>query len=255
MLKKITRIINTSKNYPFNVLNFKELSLDAPVVFLTGENGSGKTTLLNVISELSESISVGKSKPLPLNIEGYFQLSWLPKLKKGYHFKSEDFFTFLLWAQSESSINESFLEEATKRHGDIKNMGYLLETGVHRSNVEYMNEVVNDYMKVSHGEGYLKYFSSKLRPNTLYLLDEPEAPLSIQNQLVLISILSDLVKKGSQFIICTHSPILMAYPDALIYYCDDNAIDLVSYDNHPVVKEYRLFLEKPERYMHYLLED
>ncbi|AMC93385.1 hypothetical protein AOC36_05150 [Erysipelothrix larvae] len=254
MLKEITCLNATQTEYPFNILKFDSLDLSSPVIFLTGENGCGKSTLLNAISTLTQSIPVGKASSMHHPYEDGFKLSWSSKLKKGYYFQSEDFYTYLSWASDEVETNQMMLQDAQARHKNPESLAYLLETNLHKGNTQRMNGIVESYLKASHGEGYIRFFSERLRSQSLYLLDEPETPLSFQNQLTLLYLIGEYVKKGSQFIICTHSPILLAYPQAKIYYIHE-AINEVSYDNHPIVSDTRSFLKDPQRFMHYLFNE
>jgi predicted ATPase len=104
----------------------------------------------------------------------------------------------------------------------------------------------------SHGESFLKLFQSRLLPGGLYILDEPEAPLSPQSQLALISMIRATAAAGAQFIIATHSPILLAYPGATIYSCDTVPLTQVSYEDLDHVNIMRDFLNAPERYLRQL---
>jgi predicted ATPase len=101
----------------------------------------------------------------------------------------------------------------------------------------------------SHGENLLNILNTRLAPGGLYLLDEPETPLSAIRQLTLISILKDMVVKDCQFIIATHSPILMAFPDAMILNFDDGEISEIEYDEIENVSVTRAFLNDPESFL------
>jgi predicted ATPase len=104
----------------------------------------------------------------------------------------------------------------------------------------------------SHGQSFLKLFGARFVPGGLYLLDEPEAPLSPQSQLALIALIGDMVKQDAQFIIATHSPILLGFPDALIYSCDRVPIEAVPYEELDHVVITRDFLNSRERFLKYL---
>jgi predicted ATPase len=106
----------------------------------------------------------------------------------------------------------------------------------------------------SHGESYFKLFRSRFRPNGLYLMDEPEAPLSPTRQLTLIAMLKPMLEQDAQFIIATHSPILLAYPNATIYNFDNGRIEQADYDTLEHVAVTRGFLENPDAYLRHLLE-
>lgn len=107
----------------------------------------------------------------------------------------------------------------------------------------------------SHGEAFLGLFRNRFVPGGLYLLDEPEAPLSPQNQIGLLALLLELVKQNAQGIIATHSPIIMAFPGALIYSFDGVTIQAVKYDELDHVSVTRAFLENPGRVVRQLALD
>ncbi|MCA9971103.1 MAG: AAA family ATPase, partial [Anaerolineales bacterium] len=104
----------------------------------------------------------------------------------------------------------------------------------------------------SHGESFLELFQQRLRPGGLYLLDEPEAPLSPLRQLSLLSLLKTAVAEGSQFLIATHSPILMAFPDAAILSFDAAPLQPVAYEELEHVTLTRDFLNDPAAFLRHL---
>ena len=104
----------------------------------------------------------------------------------------------------------------------------------------------------SHGQSFLKLFQSRFVPGGLFLLDEPEAPLSPQSQLALIAMLADMVAQEGQFIVATHSPILLAFPGARIYSFDDGPVRAVEYASLDHVTLTRDFLNAPERFLRHL---
>jgi predicted ATPase len=106
----------------------------------------------------------------------------------------------------------------------------------------------------SHGESFLALIVNRFRGKGLYILDEPEAALSPQRQLAVLSLIHDLVQDDSQFIIATHSPILMAYPDAWIYRCGVDGIDRVDYEDTEHYQVTRDFLDNRERMLKVLFE-
>src|SRR5438046_3921623 len=106
----------------------------------------------------------------------------------------------------------------------------------------------------SHGESFLKLFQSRFAPGGLYLLDEPEAPLSPQSQLALLAMIGDMVSQNAQFIIATHSPMLLAFPDAQIYSFDKTPVAVVAYEELDHVRLTRDFLNAPERYLNQIFD-
>ena len=107
----------------------------------------------------------------------------------------------------------------------------------------------------SHGESFLALVQNRFGGNGIYILDEPEAALSPSRLLTLIAEIDRLVKKNSQFIIATHSPILMAFPDAQIYQLTENGMESVSYRDTEHYQLTRRFLENPEKMLRYVLEE
>jgi predicted ATPase len=104
----------------------------------------------------------------------------------------------------------------------------------------------------SHGQSFLRLFSARFVPGGLYLLDEPEAPLSPQSQLALIAMIGEMVAQDAQFVIATHSPILLAYPGALIYSCDRVPMRAVPFEELDHVVLTRDFLNDPGRFLRHL---
>ena len=104
----------------------------------------------------------------------------------------------------------------------------------------------------SHGQSFLKLFQSRFVPDGLYLLDEPEAPLSPQSQLALMSMIGDMIQDNAQFVIATHSPILLGFPGATIYSCDQVPMARVEYEELDHVVITRDFLNARERFLKYL---
>lgn len=260
ILKQI-RCINQEKNdYPFSALNFDEISFTAPITFLTGANGSGKSTLLRVIKDIAGAIDIGHggrtfNEDVVDQLEEAYRLVWSVKSKRGFYLQSEDFLNFIQHAKRDRLYYEEQLKEVAQKHDNKQSMGHILESGVHRGQLEQSRTIEKEIGEASHGQGYLGFFKSRLRSNALYLLDEPETPLSFENQLALLYMMKEAVQDGCQFIICTHSPVLLAYPQAEILYLDHGEVSTIPYNQHPIVTSLKNFLEDPERFMHYLLHD
>jgi predicted ATPase len=105
----------------------------------------------------------------------------------------------------------------------------------------------------SHGESFLDIAVNRLAPNGLYLFDEPEAALSLRGQLALMQRVHELVGQDCQFVIATHSPVLVGFPDADIYLLGDDGIRQIDYDEAPQVELTRAFLDDPDRFFRHLL--
>ena len=236
------------------------LAFRSPVTFLVGENGSGKSTVLEGIAAAARSISVGShrldddaSLAAARNLGRALKLIWTKRTGKGFFLRAEDFFGYArgldqLRADLERERHAIAVDPTlSERAKGLGQMPYARELGeIRRSYGEGLDAR-------SHGESFLTLFRSRLAPGGLYLLDEPEAPLSPTRQLALLSLLKTMVEAGaSQFVVATHSPILMAYPGATILSFDEGAIREVPYDDLDHVTLTRSFLNDPESFLRHL---
>jgi predicted ATPase len=235
--------------YPYNLPIFQdleEIGFQAPVTIFVGENGSGKSTILEAIATGAESIPIGGSKPSSA-WEQSLKLSWSVKTKKGFYFKATDFIQFIdeikqMKAESKQALQEISLSE----------MDPLAKTPHARTLHELENLYGEGLEFRSHGESFLDLFQARFQPNGLYILDEPEAPLSPLNQLALIALIKDMLEEEAQFIIATHSPILMAFPGAEILSIEDGKLEKIAYDELEHVMLTRDFLNNPESFLRHL---
>ena len=247
--------------FPFNVpvvRSLTEMEFSSEVTFLVGENGSGKSTLLEAIACAVGSIAVGSESvqtdktlaPVRL-LAKHFRLSWERRTHAGFFMRTEDFFGF---SKKMVSIREEYEQDLARVDEETK--GWSI-TARNMARMPYMRELHDmkrrygdDLSARSHGESYFTLFNSRFVPNGLYLLDEPEAPLSPLRQLAFISMLKEMVeKRNAQFIIATHSPILMAFPHAAIYVFEEGQIKRVKYEDVEHVSLTRSFLNNPEQYL------
>ena len=221
--------ISDFEEYPFNIPSIKcldEIEFHEDVTFIVGENGSGKSTILEAIA-LHQGFSLeGGSKNVNLNIHNNASnLQDCITVAKGIG-KPTDYF----FLRAESLYNvATYMEEVRRSFG---------------------NKSLHEQ---SHGESFIAIAQS-LRGNGLYIFDEPEAALSPNRQLVLLGIIDELVKQKSQFIIATHSPILLAYPRAKIIRLDENGIEKVKYEETEHYQVTKNFLNNTERVLDLILK-
>src|SRR5215475_2507754 len=175
------------------------------------------------------------------------KFAWRSKTHRGFFLRAEDFFNFARRLQAMTKelqeIADSFDEEYS---GYALGLAKGAALGQRRALIERYGENLDAN---SHGESFLKLFQSRFVPGGLYLLDEPEAPLSPQRQLALLSMLKEMLDQEAQFIIATHSPILMAFPGARIMSFDNHPVGEVDYDDVEHVSLTRAFLNNPQSFL------
>jgi predicted ATPase len=201
--------------YPFHIPAVKGLSamkFHPDVTFIVGENGSGKSTLIEAIAlHIGFGIEGGSKNMQTTTHQNASVLFDYLVSSKSYRKPSDYFF---LRAESYYNV-ATYLEELDKEE---------------RTSYVQSNYGVKSLHECSHGESFMATLTHRLSGNGLYIFDEPEAALSPARQLAALSAIHELVQANSQFIIATHSPILLAYPNALIYQLDEDGIRKVHYE-------------------------
>lgn len=226
-------------SYPFNlpaVRSLERVDLHPKLTYFIGENGSGKSTLLEAMAVALGFNAEGGSRNFRFGTwASHSSLSQHLRIAKGFKRPRDGFFLRA----------ESFFNVAT----EIENLD---------AEPAFSPPVITFYggkslHEQSHGESFLALMMNRFGGNGLYILDEPEAALSPQRQLAVLSRIHDLVGQNSQFIIATHSPILMAYPDAWIYACSPEGLRRVEYRETEHYLVTRDFLADPDRMLRTLL--
>jgi len=215
--------------YPFNVRAFSsgiDLAFHGPVTFFVGENGSGKSTLLEAIAECCGFNPEGGNRDhhravfaerSPLSQA--LRLTWQPKVTEGFFMRAESFYNFATYIDGVSDLQA------------------------------YGGKSLHEQ---SHGESFIALFAHRFEQG-IYILDEPEAALSPQRQLTFLRIIHDLTASGhAQFLIATHSPIILSYPGAVLFSLDEDAIQEVAYRETKHFLITRDFLNAPERFFKHL---
>ena len=198
------------------------------ITFFTGENGSGKSTLLEAAAvALGLNPEGGTANYRFSTYDDHSDLAGAVRLEKGFRKARQSYFLRA----------ESFYNVASATMREYNDDGRL-----------------PDYHARSHGESFLEFILRFDRPG-LYLMDEPEAALSPQRQLTLLIHLARTAEKGAQFIIATHSPILLAVPDAEILSFDDGGIHPITYEETESFRITKLFLENREEFVKRLLRE
>ncbi len=248
------------KEFPFNlpvIQSLKELSFTSPVTFFVGENGSGKSTLLEAIACAVDAIVIGsealrrdKTLTAVRRLSQWLRLAWQKRVHRGFFLRAEDFFGYARRLSQMREELESDLKSVDDEYqGRSKLAVDLAKTPYQRELGDLKNRYGDGLDTHSHGESFLALFQARFVPNGLYLLDEPEAPLSPLRQLSFLSLLKDMVGQDAQFIIATHSPIIMAFPEATILSFDKLPIQAVKYADLEHVALTRAFLDDPQAFL------
>lgn len=243
-IRVTTSTSSDTTQYPFSlpiIKNLQEISFPSQVTFFIGENGTGKSTILEAIAYHAGFGAEGGSKNIAFktsndnvysgvqNLSEHLTLSWRQKPKDGYFFRAESFYNvanYIDYLQRECGGNAYGPYGGKSLHAQ------------------------------SHGESFFSFFKNRVGKGGFFILDEPEAALSPQRQLSLLVIIKELCKEANtQFIIATHSPILLAYPDATIYSCDGTEITQITYTETPHYQITKDFLNNPTYYLNTLFNE
>ena len=232
--------IEDPKAYPFSIpalRDLDELAFDPAVTFFVGENGSGKSTLVEAIAIAAKLNPEGGSRFLRLSthdsISGLHRYLRLVKgtrrIRDGYFLRAESFFNVA-----------TRLEQMTK---EDRGAGALIPYGGKSLHAQ------------SHGESFLALITNRFGPDSFFVLDEPEAALSLRGQLALMRRMHDLVAEGSQFVISTHSPVLLGYPNATIYALSERGMARTAYEDSDNYTLTRSFLDDRGQFLRHLFDD
>jgi predicted ATPase len=252
----LKRASGAGAGFPFTVPAIRSLApldLSAPVTLFVGENGSGKSTLLEGIAAAARLPSVGADDVVSdatlaaqRRLGDVLRLTWSKPTHRGFFLRAEDFFGFQRRLAADRVAFEARLGELDLEYRDRSAYAKGLASGPIRVSLADMERRYGrDPDARSHGQAFLNLFQGRFVPGGLYLLDEPEAPLSPQNQLGLLAVLLEMVTQAAQFVIATHSPMLLAYPGATIYSFDQVPIAPVAYEELDHVVLTRDFLNDP----------
>lgn len=225
--------VTSFERYPF-VLNavrqLTSLKLHPAVTFFIGENGSGKSTLLEAIAVAWGLNPEGGSRNFSFSTHSsHSELYKHLRLSRGARRPRDGFFLRA----------ESFFNVAT----EIQRLDVMDSYGGKSLHAQ------------SHGESFVALFDKRFFGNGLYILDEPEAALSPTRQMSMLTRMHQLVRQNSQFVIATHSPIIMAYPNAVIYQMQDGGPVQIKYEDTEHFQVTRDFLKRPDYFLEILLED
>ncbi|PBB18754.1 AAA family ATPase [Mesorhizobium sp. WSM4313] len=227
------------EQYPWNLPIFHtrefEFEFTSAITVIVGENGTGKSTLLEAIGALAgydeagggkgyrpvdHSIAIDKSGA---GLADSFRCHWLPKVTAGWFFRAESFYSVA-----------RYLDEAARESGGTP----------------------PDFLSWSHGEGFIRFFEERCRRQGIYILDEPESALSPTRQIELLKLLQRMEQSGTaQVIMATHSPLLMACPNARLFRIGRFGLDLIDFQDTDHFRMMRDFCSDPGMFMEEALRE
>lgn len=245
------------EDFPFTlplVQRFERVDFETSVTLLVGENAAGKSTFLEALASAVGSITVGREEVGrdeslgPAHALGrQMRLTWNRKTRKGFFLRAEDFFNYVRRLQRLRSEHEEIAEGFEE---ELSGYGLQLAKAAALGQARQIEwRYGGDLDARSHGESFLTLFQARFQPGGLYLLDEPEAALSPTSQLGLIAMIKGMIDQQAQFVVATHSPMLMAFPGARILGFDEHPIRPLAYDDVAHVQLWRDFLRYPESFI------
>jgi len=220
----------TRDRYPFNIDVLQKtgsIAFSSPITFFVGENGSGKTTLLEALARrchihIWSGVDNTRVEPNPYEemLFLYIQVEWTDSIVPGSFFSSQIFRNFAELVEMWEADNPG--------------------------QIEYFGG--KSLVTQSHGQSLMSFFKARYKIKGLYLLDEPETALSPKSQLELLKLLREMGALGhAQFIIATHSPILLACPGSMIYSFDHTPVKTIPYEDTEYYRIYKTFMENPAK--------
>ena len=261
-LSKITLPNEKPSGWPYNIPSINSLTtmeFSSPVTFIAGDNGSGKSTLMEALAiklklpaigrvDAANDASLKELRPLARMIKQ----SFVAKPRSKFFLRSEDFFNFVLKLSIEQAELKSELirvdRENANRSRFAQNQARMAYAGsLNAMEGRYGSDLLSE---ASHGESFMRLFNDRIHPKGLYLLDEPEVPLSPLRQMALLSLVKEMSNENDcQFIIATHSPILLAMSDTTIYNMDETPPKITDWCDLESVQLYTDFFRDPKGYV------
>ncbi|WP_062104701.1 AAA family ATPase [Bacillus niameyensis] len=235
----------------------ESIEFNKPVTIFVGENGTGKSTILEGIAASANlptagAMEIANDQDLmhAQTLSGMMRLNWRKRQSRGFFLRAEDFISFVKRIKQMKQDAEKELNLIEIEYKNKSSYAKGLASMPHLRTLEDLKHFYNEGLETrSHGESFLDFFKMRIQPNGLYLIDEPETPLSPMRQLSLISIIMDAIKEGCQFIIITHSPMIMAIPEAEIFSFDHHPPVLIDYEDIEHVQVMESFLASPQSFL------
>lgn len=228
--------------YPFNLpflKNLDKLKMNPKATFFVGENGMGKSTLIEAIAVASGFNAEGGSKNFNFNTRAsHSSLYQSIRTVRGTRRHTDGYFL-----RSESYFNVATQIEELDKDEDVPGSSIIDAYGG------------KSLHEQSHGESFWALFMHRFRGNGFYILDEPESALSPKRQMSMLYKMHELISGGSQFVIATHSPILIAYPNATVYEFGQNGLQAKNYKETELFRSYADFIRDSDGHIWHLLDN
>lgn len=236
--------------YPCSVpIAGQEIRLEKSVTVLAGDNGCGKTTLLEILAAKTGAVRIGsgadsEKQRLVRQSAAHYRIVRKRRERGSFFFSAEDFIKYIEWSEREKTKLREDLQRVDEEyapgsfaHGQAA-MAFARE--LHAMETMYERPLARS----SHGEGFYEFFKSRLIPEGLYLLDEPEAALSMQNQYALALLICQGVEEGCQFVISTHSPVLSGIPGADVLEIGEHGLSRTDWEHLSSIAFLKMFLAR-----------
>lgn len=245
--------------YPLSlpaVAALERLEFTTPVTLLAGDNGAGKTTLMELIASAAGAVRVGgagggsDAHAAFQTAARVFRTEFVHKPLHSFFFLAEDFTRYIDRRVAMIREEQEELDRVAHEYAGRSAYARGQASMPHASELAQLRGMYGEELSErSHGEGYIDFFGARLRDGGLYLMDEPEGALSYYNQYVLMHMIADAAARSCQFIISTHSPILLAYPDARLLLAREDGYREGTYADLKNIAFLRDFLASPQRYL------
>jgi predicted ATPase len=249
--------------FPFDIAavrSLPDLDFQAPVTIFVGENGSGKSTLLQALAIAARAVTAGSAEAAEdESLRGvralatHLRLRWSRRSHRGFYMRAEDFFGY---ARRIGTLRSELRADLARVDREYAERSAFARAQARTPFLHELGELERRYGDgldtQSHGESFLRFFQARLVPGGCYFLDEPEAPLSPSRQLAFLALLRQMVGQDCQVIMATHSPILLAFPEAAIWSFDGGSVRPAAYEDLEHVALTRDFLANPAAFLRHL---
>lgn len=247
------KLISSGKGYPFLPLiaNTPRFCFTAPVTVICGDNGCGKTTFAKILSAASKCVNVAyqqKSEQVFENSAKHFSVIRKQYPKRSFYFSAEEFVRFV------QDVEERRLD-AIQAIEEINSDSHMSDYAKGLARMPHEDTLMSfesfygkNLAEVSHGQGFLTFFDKRLKNDGFYIIDEPEAALTSENQFLLAAKINDAAKnRNCQFVICTHSPVISAIPNAAIFEISQNKFVQTEWESLENVSFLSMFFKNKDR--------